>query len=90
LLNIKDLEVYYGSIAAIKGISLEVYTGEIVSILGANGAGKSTTMRTISQLIKAKSGSIKYKGYELTKMNRIILSKLVSVMRPKGDKSSGL
>ena len=48
LFEIKDLEVSYGSIAAIKGISLEVHKGEIVAILGANGAGKTTTMRTIS------------------------------------------
>ena len=58
LFEIKDLEVSYGSIAAIKGISLEVHKGEIVTILGANGAGKTTTMRTISQLLKAKAGSI--------------------------------
>ena len=54
LFEIKDLEVSYGSIAAIKGISLEVHKGEIVTILGANGAGKTTTMRTISQLLEAK------------------------------------
>ena len=68
LFQIKDLEVSYGSIAAIKGISLEVRKGEIVTILGANGAGKTTTMRTISQLLKAKAGSIRFKGEELTKM----------------------
>ncbi|MBF0528916.1 MAG: ABC transporter ATP-binding protein [Deltaproteobacteria bacterium] len=68
LLEIKDMEVFYGGIAAIKGISLEVYKGEIVAILGANGAGKSTTMRTISQLQKAKRGSINFKGHDLTKM----------------------
>jgi branched-chain amino acid transport system ATP-binding protein len=67
-LEIKDLEVSYGSIAAIKGISLEVKKGEIVAILGANGAGKTTTMRTISQLLKAKAGSIRFKGEELTEM----------------------
>ncbi len=66
LLDIKDLEVAYGSIDAIKGISLQVHKGEIVTILGANGAGKTTTMRTISQLLKAKSGSITFKGTELT------------------------
>ncbi|RMF48553.1 MAG: ATP-binding cassette domain-containing protein, partial [Deltaproteobacteria bacterium] len=54
LFEIEDLHVSYGSIAAIKGISLQVRKGEIVTILGANGAGKTTTMRTISQLIKAK------------------------------------
>ena len=68
LLEIKDLSVNYGAIAALKKISLEVYKGEIVTILGANGAGKSTTMRTICQLQKAKSGSIRYKEHELTRM----------------------
>jgi branched-chain amino acid transport system ATP-binding protein len=68
LFKISDLEVSYGSIAAIKGISLEVKKGEIVTILGSNGAGKTTTMRTISQLLKAKSGSIIFKGHELTKL----------------------
>jgi len=68
LFSISDLEVSYGSIAAIKGISLDVNHGEIVTILGANGAGKTTTMRTISQLIKAKSGSIRFREHELTKL----------------------
>ncbi|BHH83326.1 ABC transporter ATP-binding protein [Desulforhopalus sp. 52FAK] len=68
LFQISDLEVSYGSIAAIKGISLEVQRGEIVTILGSNGAGKTTTMRAISQLIKVKSGSITFKGHELTKL----------------------
>jgi len=68
LFEIKNLEVAYGSIDAIKGISLDVYKGEIVTILGANGAGKTTTMRTISQLHKAKAGSIVFKGVELTKL----------------------
>ncbi|MGC8493507.1 MAG: ABC transporter ATP-binding protein [Syntrophobacteraceae bacterium] len=65
LLKIEDLHVSYGSISAIKGISLEVYKGEIVTILGANGAGKTTTLRTISRLLKPKSGSIQFKESEL-------------------------
>jgi branched-chain amino acid transport system ATP-binding protein len=68
LFKISDLEVAYGSIAAIKGISLEVNRGEIVTILGSNGAGKTTTMRAISRLIKAKSGSMVFKGQELTRL----------------------
>jgi branched-chain amino acid transport system ATP-binding protein len=68
LFKISDLEVSYGSIAAIKGISLEVKRGEIVTILGSNGAGKTTTMRAISRLIKSKSGSITFKGQELTRL----------------------
>jgi branched-chain amino acid transport system ATP-binding protein len=68
LIKISDLEVSYGSIAAIKGISLDVKRGEIVTILGSNGAGKTTTMRAISRLIKTRSGSIDFKGHELTRL----------------------
>ncbi len=62
LLEIKDIDVYYGAIHAIKGISLEVNQGEIVTLIGANGAGKSTTLRTISGLLKPKNGSITFDG----------------------------
>ena len=90
LFEIKDLEVSYGSIAAIKGISLEVHKGEIVAILGANGAGKTTTMRTISQLLKAKSGSIKFKGQELTKMPAHKIVKLGVSHSPEGRRVFGI
>jgi branched-chain amino acid transport system ATP-binding protein len=66
LFEVKDLKVSYGSIAALKGISLEVSKGEIVTILGANGAGKTTTLRTISRLHDAVSGSILFKGEDIT------------------------
>ena len=62
MLRISDLEVYYGAIHALKGLSLEVRAGEIVTLIGANGAGKSTTLRTISGLITPKSGSIEFEG----------------------------
>ena len=62
LLELKDIDVYYGAIHAIKGISLEVNQGEIVTLIGANGAGKSTTLRTISGLLKPKNGSITFAG----------------------------
>jgi branched-chain amino acid transport system ATP-binding protein len=65
MLVVNDLHVSYGSIAAVKGISLTVYPGEIVSLIGGNGAGKSTTMRTISGLLKPKAGSIVYEGNEI-------------------------
>ncbi|MCR5119647.1 MAG: ABC transporter ATP-binding protein [Lachnospiraceae bacterium] len=58
ILKVSDLQVYYGSIHAIKGISFNVMEGEIVTLIGANGAGKSTTLNTVGGLIKAKSGSI--------------------------------
>ncbi|KHG34912.1 MAG: ABC transporter ATP-binding protein [Epsilonproteobacteria bacterium] len=68
LLEVKDLHVNYGAIAAIKGIDLHVARGEVVTILGANGAGKTTTLRTISGLLKAASGSIVFDGRELSKL----------------------
>lgn len=67
LLEIKDLEVSYGVIKAIKGVSFEVNQGEIIALIGANGAGKTTILHTITGLIPAKSGSIKFNGKELTK-----------------------
>ena len=62
MLQIDDINVYYGAIHAIKGISLKVDQGEIVTLIGANGAGKSTTLRTISGLLKPKSGQITFEG----------------------------
>lgn len=67
LLEIKDLQVNYGVINAIKGVSLEVNEGEIIALIGANGAGKTTILHTITGLIQAKSGSIMYNGKDLTK-----------------------
>ena len=58
MLKVEGLNVYYGSIHAIKGVSFEVNQGEIVTMIGANGAGKSTTMNTVAGLLKPKSGSI--------------------------------
>lgn len=65
LLEVKDLEVYYGVINALKGISFYVDKGEIVSLIGANGAGKTTTLHTVTGLIRPKNGSIIYKGTDL-------------------------
>ncbi|MBQ9486648.1 MAG: ABC transporter ATP-binding protein, partial [Selenomonadaceae bacterium] len=68
MLDIKDINVYYGAIHAIKGISLYVNEGEIVTLIGANGAGKSTTVRTISGLLKPKTGSIKFLDKDIAGM----------------------
>ena len=65
MLKIENLHVSYGGIRALQGVSLEVPDGKIVTLIGANGAGKSTTLRTISGLVKADSGSITYDGQEL-------------------------
>jgi branched-chain amino acid transport system ATP-binding protein len=62
MLTVDDIHVYYGNIAAVKGISLTVYPGEIVTLIGGNGAGKSTTMRTISGLLKPKRGEVHFEG----------------------------
>ena len=67
MLEVKDLQVYYGMIQAIKGISFEVNTGEVIALIGANGAGKTTTLHTITGLIPAKAGSIVFEGTDLTK-----------------------
>ena len=68
ILEVKDLEVYYGVIQAIKGISFEVNQGEIIALIGANGAGKTTTLQTITGLIPSKAGTITYEGQDITKI----------------------
>ena len=67
LLEVKDLQVSYGAIAALKGISFDLDQGEIVTLIGANGAGKSTTLKTISGLVQPRSGSIVFNGADITK-----------------------
>ena len=84
LLEVKDLKVNYGGIEALKGISFHVEEGEIVTLIGANGAGKSTIVRTISGLVRAASGAIVYDGKEI---NHYSPDKVVSagiVMVPEG------
>ena len=68
ILRVDDINVYYGSIHAIKGISFEVNEGEIVTLIGANGAGKSTTLNTISGLLHSRTGSVTFMGETLGKV----------------------
>ncbi len=68
ILRVEDINVYYGAIHAIKGISFEVNEGEIVTLIGANGAGKSTTLNTVSGLLRSKTGSIHFLGEEIGKV----------------------
>ena len=84
MLKIENLHVAYGGIQALRGISLEVPDGKIVTLIGANGAGKSTTLRTISGLVKAASGSISWNGEELLgkPIDKIVTSGIA--MRPDG------
>lgn len=65
LLEVQDLNVFYGAIHALQGISFQVDEGEIVTLIGANGAGKSTTLNTISGLLRARSGSIRFKDHDI-------------------------
>lgn len=84
MLKVTDLNCFYGAIHAIKDVSLEVTDGEIVALIGSNGAGKSTTLRTISGLMKPKSGIIQYDGEDITGMpaHKIVGKGLVQV--PEG------
>lgn len=84
MLKIKNLSVNYGMIQAVKDVSFEVEEGEIVTLIGANGAGKSTILRTISGLVRSTSGSIEYLGKDITKMpsRKIVEERLIQV--PEG------
>jgi branched-chain amino acid transport system ATP-binding protein len=84
LLRIDDLRVNYGGIEAVKGISLSVEEGQIVTLIGANGAGKSTTLRTISGLVKPRSGSITFCGENITGMDPTSIVKRGITMAPEG------
>ena len=76
LLKVEDIHVYYGNIHAIKGISFEVNEGEIVTLIGANGAGKSTTLNTVAGLLKPRSGHVEFNGRN---MSGVPASKVVSM-----------
>ena len=84
LLEVNDLHVFYGRIEAIKGISFTVGEGEIVTLIGANGAGKKTTMRTISGVRSVAQGSIKFEGQDITKMAPHDRVKLGICQAPEG------
>lgn len=84
LLEVKNLEVFYGVIQAIKGISFEVNEGEIVTLIGSNGAGKTTTMHSIMGLIPAKHGEIIYEGQNITKIPPHKIVKMGMTQVPEG------
>lgn len=75
ILNVEDINVYYGAIHAIKDVSFRVFDGEIVALIGANGAGKSTTLKTVSGLLRSNTGSIEFMGEDIM---RTPADKLVS------------
>ncbi len=84
MLEIKDLEVYYGMIQAIKGVSFEVNEGEVIALIGANGAGKTTILHTITGLLEAKKGTVTFDGKDITKVpaHRIVTMGMAHV--PEG------
>ncbi len=84
MLEVRDLEVAYGKIKAVKGISFEVNEGEVVTLIGTNGAGKTTTLRTISGLLRPSSGSITFKGQDLTKVEAHDIVQLGLAHSPEG------
>ena len=84
LLEVKDLQVYYGVICALKGISFEVNEGEIVSLIGANGAGKTTMMQSVVGMIPKKSGSVIFDGHDISKTPCHKIVKLGMTQVPEG------
>src|SRR5512141_1242726 len=86
LLEVNDLNVYYGAIHALKGISFNVEKGEIVTLIGANGAGKSTTLNTISGLLPVRSGHIRFQDQETTQASAESIVQRGIVQSPEGRK----
>jgi branched-chain amino acid transport system ATP-binding protein len=84
MLALDDVHVYYGAIHALKGVTLRVDPGKIVTLLGANGAGKSTTLRTISGLLRPRKGSIRFEGDEITKRKPQVIVKSGIAQSPEG------
>ena len=84
ILSIHDLSVNYGGIEAVKGISFDVHEGEIVTLIGANGAGKSSTLRTIAGLVKPSSGTINFRGDNITGRDATTIVKKGITLVPEG------
>jgi branched-chain amino acid transport system ATP-binding protein len=86
ILDVRDIHVFYGAIEALKGVSLQIREGEIVTLIGANGAGKSTTLNAISGLNRPRSGSITYEGKDLTGVAACDVVTLGLSQAPEGRK----
>ncbi len=86
LLELEDVETYYGNIQALKGITLTVEEGECVTLIGANGAGKSTTLRSISGLTPARTGVIKFRGRDISRVQPQDIVRLGISQSPEGRK----
>jgi branched-chain amino acid transport system ATP-binding protein len=89
LLELQDVHTYYGNIHALKGISLSVDEGEVVTLIGSNGAGKSTTLRTISGLLRPRSGSVRLEGREVAGLAPHQITALGIAQSPEGRRIFG-
>jgi branched-chain amino acid transport system ATP-binding protein len=89
LLHIDDVAVYYDGIQALKGVSMHVLPGELLAIIGANGAGKTTLLRTISGVLRARSGSIRFDKRELTRLSPYDIVRLGVAQSPEGRQLFG-
>jgi branched-chain amino acid transport system ATP-binding protein len=86
LLEVEEIHTYYGNIEALKGVSLEVEEGECVTLIGSNGAGKSTTLRSISGLTQARTGEIRFRGRDIARMQPQDIVQLGISQSPEGRK----
>jgi branched-chain amino acid transport system ATP-binding protein len=86
LLELKEVTVFYGQVRALQGLSLRVYAGEVVALLGSNGAGKSTTLRAISGLVRVATGQISFRGRDLVNMDPTSIVRLGIAHCPEGRK----
>jgi len=86
MLEVQDLNVYYGAIHALKGINFHLEQGEIVTLIGANGAGKSTTLNTLSGILQSRSGKVIFEGTDITRMPAPDIVKLGIIQVPEGRK----
>src|SRR5262249_62315958 len=84
MLELDNVHVYYGAIHALKGVSISVSAGKIVTLLGANGAGKSTTLRTISGLLRPRKGTVRFEGQEISKKSAQTIVKAGIAQAPEG------
>lgn len=89
VLELSQIDAYYGKIQALKGINLSVQQGEIVALLGSNGAGKSTTLKTISGLVRARNGSVRFMGQDISKLAPHEIVELGIVHVPEGRRIFG-
>ncbi len=87
LLHVDDIHTYYGSIEALKGVSIEVREGEIVTLIGSNGAGKSTTLRSISGLTPPRTGAVRFRGRDISKMAAQDIVRLGISQSPEGRRT---